>query len=371
MLKRMLLSFLGENNLHCIRGIAKSIKRRWLRIASRSELLCRVHALLFTRSFSLEARAVVAGQIKHFDNRANQEAMNYFLRRGIHRLEKGLIMPERRALFALDFIEDLVATYSRAVEVSLDVRELFWAQSVLSVYFDAVIDHPAIARAREMFRAIPVLQHEDQRPSSPYRQDREGPAPVLAQNLLALAERRRSVRFFKQERVPRHLLDAALSVAVLSPSACNRQPISFRVFDNPERASEVAQLAGGTAGFADNIPCTVAIVGRLRAYPYERDRHVIYIDGGLAAMSFMLTLETVGLASCPINWPDVRERELAMARLLELEDDERVVMLIAVGKPDPGVMVPASTKLSPDVFRTYADSVEVLPAESKTAPITK
>ena len=49
----------------------------------------------------------------------------------------------------------------------------------------------------------------------------------------------------------------------------------------------------------------IVIVGELDAYEYDRDRHLIYIDGSLAAMTFMLALETLGLSSCPINWSGV------------------------------------------------------------------
>jgi nitroreductase len=70
-------------------------------------------------------------------------------------------------------------------------------------------------------------------------------------------------------------------------------------------------------------------------------------------MSFVLALETLGLASCCINWPDVESRERGMASLLRLEPDERVVMLIALGYPDPDAMVPASGKKSLDTVRRY------------------
>jgi len=92
------------------------------------------------------------------------------------------------------------------------------------------------------------------------------------------------------------------------------------------------------------LPAIGAVIGRLRAYPEERDRHVIYIDGALAAMSFMLALETVGLSSCAINWPDVAAHEEKIAKLLGLAPDERVVMLIGFGHADPDGKIPYSAK---------------------------
>lgn len=51
-----------------------------------------------------------------------------------------------------------------------------------------------------------------------------------------------------------------------------------------EKAVATAKCVGGATDFAENLPAMIAIVGDLSAYPYERDRHLIYIDGSLAAM---------------------------------------------------------------------------------------
>ena len=62
---------------------------------------------------------------------------------------------------------------------------------------------------------------------------------------------------------------------------------------------------------------------------------LVYIDGSLAAMQLMLALESLGLSSCSINWPDVEERERQLAKILGLAYQERTVMLLAVGYADP------------------------------------
>jgi nitroreductase len=94
----------------------------------------------------------------------------------------------------------------------------------------------------------------------------------------------------------------------------------------------------------------VVLLGDLGCYPEERDRHVPYIDASLAAMQFMLALETLGLASCPINWPDIEGRERVMDRELALPRHLRPVMLIALGYPDPAGGVPFSAKKSSELL---------------------
>ncbi len=79
-------------------------------------------------------------------------------------------------------------------------------------------------------------------------------------------------------------------------------------------------------------------------------------DASLAAMQFMLALETLGLASCPINWPDIEPLERRMDRELGLPPHLRPVMLIALGYPDPKGGVPYSAKKGADLLlRTEND----------------
>ena len=109
----------------------------------------------------------------------------------------------------------------------------------------------------------------------------------------------------------------------------------------------------GTTGFASNFPCVVVVVGKLRAFPKVRDRHLPYIDGALAVMAFQFALEVQGIGSCCINWPDIPKLERKMAKTLGLSTDERPVMLVSLGYPDPDGQVPYSQKKSLDEIRSY------------------
>lgn len=331
------------------------VQMRWLAVVQKSEFLCRLHTLILSRDLSLEARAVISGRLKSLENRKSTEAVNYFLRRGVHRIEKGMIMPERRSLFALGYIQELTQAFSQAVAANGDPEELAWAHGVLSAYFSLVDNDPVVQAARDVFEAAGYEPEKVDSPTTPYFRESYSEPPVNPDAFLKLARLRRSVRFYEPQPVPRELLDRAVEMAALSPSACNRQPFEFKIFDDPESTKRISALAGGTAGFSHQIPCLIVIVGRLRAYVHARDRHAIYVDGGLAAMSLMFALETLELASCPINWPDVRNQELAMAKALGLSADERVVMLVSVGYAQSDTKIAASKKVALGLLRTYED----------------
>lgn len=311
---------------------------------------------LASDAFTREHNAVFAGR-ERYGKLASKGDQKYLLRRNTHMLEKGLIMRPRRPAFALDYIGDTVDCYNSLAngDTEVDAAELQWAHDVLAQYFDVTSDHPTIESARSRFEQ--GVMGADERSTSPglspYVRDLETPSPVSYEDMLKLSQHRRSVRWFSDQKVERELIDKAMLVAGLSPSACNRQPFEFRVFDDPELVQEVAAIPMGTRGYVHNIPVFVVIVGDLSAFFSERDRHLIYTDGCLAAMSFLYALETLGLSTCCVNWPDISEFEEAMAAKLSLRTDQRPVMCIAVGYPDPDGMVPFSQKKSLQELRKY------------------
>jgi nitroreductase len=257
-------------------------------------------------------------------------------------------------VFATDYIEETVAVLTRQVaDDQKQDPERRWACAVLTDYFRVTDPGPQTDRARARFNGFSSTGQNPNEPLVPYKRDLRDPPSVSYEALWALAQRRRSVRWFLPKPTPRDLIDKAIEIAAQSPSACNRQPFIFRVFDDPESVKQIAAIPMGTTGYADNIPAIVVIVGQLRHFSDERDRHLIYIDGSLAAMSFAFALETLGLSSCMINWPDVEHLETRMASLIGLEADERPVMLIAVGYPDPEGLVAASVKKPVALLRRY------------------
>ncbi|GAT34900.1 nitroreductase [Terrimicrobium sacchariphilum] len=265
-------------------------------------------------------------------------------------------MRPRRSLFATDYIGQTISAYLVVVgEDGKDPEradELKWCTSVLALYFQTIEGNDKTNALKKQFEEAGSSRFINLEGSVPYLRSSIQRSEVSYDQLLGLFRQRRSTRWFLDEPVPRDVLDKAVLAALQSPSACNRQPFQFRIIDGPE-VKQIASIPMGTSGYSGNIPVIVAVVGSLDAYFDERDRHVIYVDGALASMSFMLALETLGLASCPINWPDIEERERAMDKALDLKPWERPIMLMAVGKPDPTGGIPYSEKAPLSCMRRY------------------
>lgn len=335
------------------RHLRTSFKNTLLRVCVKSPKLSSFYYALFNSAMEREHQGVIYGKLQYQKSLTLTQEPQYLLRRNIHRLEKGLIMRPRRDIFALDYLAETVTAYQDLATKQNNVAqsELKWAYDVLSEYFSVVASHPVIDRAQALFATFDPIPGSSK--FIPYQRDLSQTPTVNYEQFLALSQRRRSVRWYLPKPVPRELIDRAITAAALSPSACNRQPFEFRVFDDPKLVQQVSSVPMGTAGFSQNFPAVVVVVGKLRAYYSERDRHVIYIDASLAAMSFMYALETLELSSCPINWPDIASKEQQMSQILGLEPDERVIMLISLGYPDPEGMVPYSQKKSLAEIRRY------------------
>lgn len=319
---------------------------------------------LFSGKFRREHLAVLKGRLIHKTelNSKCASGASYTLRRNVHRMEKGLIMRPRRKVFGLAFVEEtsilfheLAANETERVEKA---GMLVWARDVLQEYFDAVdLGNLTISRAYKIFQDSAPL-NSPLSDAKPYVRALNEPPSFSISQFHDLAVRRRSCRWFLEKAVPRAVIDQAIEIGTLAPSACNRQPFSFHIFDDPASAKKIGALPGGTKGFCHNFPCIAVLVGDLSAFPFERDRHLPYIDASLAAMGFQFALELEGVSSCCINWPDIESKERSISTALKLSGNQRVIMLIAFGYPDPTAMVPYSKKKSLDEirsYRTYAD----------------
>ena len=307
---------------------------------------------LFNRGLDRETKAVLAGRRIFELNRNSPNETSSLVRRNVHRLEKGILMRPRRSVFALDYVQETVDAYAHLIQEqdkNDDRRreELAWAHDVISEYFKITDKHPRTDKARETFRALADPSSLRAVTSIPYKRSSQDYQIPCYDALVQLSKQRRSVRWFKQIPVDRSLVLKALEVATQAPSACNRQPFIFRFYDDPEMLRKVAKLPGGTKGFAHNFPMIAVVIGELRNYYSEKDRHLIYIDSSLAVMSFIFALETLGLSSCCINWPDIKEAEEQARNILELEEDQRPIMFIAIGHADPEGLVAFSQKKPP------------------------
>jgi nitroreductase len=157
-------------------------------------------------------------------------------------------------------------------------------------------------------------------------------------NFLELVNRRQSVRRYEPGRkIPRAALERCLEAARLAPSACNSQPWTFVVVDDPEKVRALAEESCGHAPYAMNKFATdcsalVAVVTEKMKWAARigaQFRGVQYslVDIGIACEHLVLQAAEEGLGSCWLGWFD----ENAVKRRLDIPRAKKVDLLICLG----------------------------------------
>ncbi len=239
--------------------------------------------------------------------------------------------------------------------------------AVIPAHYDMFAGNTAPVEAfaeylRVKYPHLPVIlpRHGD-----PVRiEARRGPAPASSTPLpaedsgfLALARRRYSVRAYTGQPVARDTLDRCLEAARLAPSACNSQPWTFIVVDQPAVREAIADAAGGGMlplnHFVHQAPVLVVAVAETptalaRVGAVVKDKPLRLMDVAIAAEHLCLQAADEGLGTCMLGWfNEARVREL-----LGIPATARPVLLLTLGYPATAEAPPRNRKPL-DVIRAW------------------
>lgn len=358
MLKKLKTTVKNIMAVPAVRKGYDAANRITLSVFASNRVFATIYSLFGFATFNREQYAVLRARRNYYRNlKKGGRGTRVELRRNIHRLEKGIIMQPRRPVFARDYIGETLDFYAEAIadKENLDASELEWAHDVLTRYFSYVKQgaDETVEGARSTFDGLSQSYSRKKAEKFPYEKKDAAVSDISYEQMHNLSLQRRSVRWFKKKKVPQKLIDQAMLVARQAPTACNRLPYEFKIFTDEDKVKRVADIPFGAGGYSHQIPAIAVVVGKLDSYFSPRDRHAIYVDSSLAAMSFIYGLETLGLSSCVINWPDFEPLEMKMQKTLGLDTSERVVMLIAIGYADEKGGIPYSAKKELDTIRSY------------------
>lgn len=299
---------------------------------------------IFFPSYYSEKKAVYKGIHKYYYDLNKRKNALYCLRRNLHRIEKGISHNNPKPVFGINYIEETIKAFEIEANRNKDQKTLNWATGVLKLYFDKVDNNnKIISGCKKKFENALSDGFTYNLNYHTVADSKRNNKPNL-EFVKKLLESRKSIRWFSNKKVEQDILIKVAELANSAPSACNRQPIKIHIYDNPETIFQISSLPLGATTFYKNVPVFILFIGSLDAYFSERDRHTIYVDGGLLAMNFMLALEAHGLSSCPINWPDIASKNKKLARIIGLEDYEKCVMCLAVGYADENQIIPLSIR---------------------------
>lgn len=175
-------------------------------------------------------------------------------------------------------------------------------------------------------------------------------------DFLSLILRRQSVRGYLSKAVEPEKLDRCLEAARLAPSACNAQPWTLIVVDNPELKNQLADFTADRLlplnHWTKQAPIHLVMVvespnvtSRIGAAIKKRD--FPWIDLGIAAEHFCLQAAAEGLGTCMLGW----FKEGPVKSLLDIPPRKRVGLIITLGYPSDGHVRPKVRKSLEDIVR--------------------
>ncbi len=153
-----------------------------------------------------------------------------------------------------------------------------------------------------------------------------------------------SLREFSPVVVEDDIIEKAISLAMKTPSACNRQPWYIYHIADPEIKKAALKLQTGNAGFGDRIPNLLVIAADLNAFIPGQEHYQHWIDGGMFSMSTIYALHSLGVASCCLNWSQTPGADKSLRKIVNIQGSHSIIMMLAVGWPDEENLVCVSPR---------------------------
>jgi len=201
-----------------------------------------------------------------------------------------------------------------------------------------------------------------------------------AQNFHELVARRRTVRDFSDRPVPREIIAACVQAAGQAPSGANMQPWHFEVVGDPVIKKEIRLAAeeeeqrfyDGRANqewldalaplgtdaqkpFLETAPWLIVIFEQRYGLDPDGEKTRFYYTKesvGLASGFLIAAVHNAGLASLT-HTPSPMA---FLNRILDRPASEKPFLLLVVGYPAEGAMVPGITRKDPDQFIQFREA---------------
>ena len=158
----------------------------------------------------------------------------------------------------------------------------------------------------------------------------------MIMSLLEIMEKRRSIRSYTGESIPKGKLETILAAGLLSASGRKRRPWEFIVVQDKETLLKLSKSRAHGASMLEQAGAAIVVF----ADPKKTD--VWTEDCSIAMANMHLMADSLGIGSC---WIQVRMREAADGRttdeyvkeLLNVPDNYTIEAILSLGIPKESV----------------------------------
>jgi len=121
---------------------------------------------------------------------------------------------------------------------------------------------------------------------------------------LDLIKERRSVRVFNGKKIPKEDIFPIIEAGIWAPTGCNNQELRFLILEKDEEINELLKFKPFFKRVSTILLvfCDMSLPTSKKMYQQlKHERHLPYIDTGLALMNMVLYAKTKGIDSCIFN----------------------------------------------------------------------
>lgn len=151
-----------------------------------------------------------------------------------------------------------------------------------------------------------------------------------------LAEKRRSIRKYSDQKVEQEKIDTLMEVALRSPTARGSRSWEFIVVTDPKMLEQISVARPGGTAFIKDASVAIVVCG-------DTSKSALWVENcSIAAVSIQYAATSLGLGS---RWAHMRGKDYNeeqssrdyLAELLGCPDNVDIECVIALGYPDEKV----------------------------------
>jgi nitroreductase len=273
-----------------------------------------------------------------------------------HVVEKGLTMPNRRFVFGVAILRDLMKLINSFVSrYGKDEPQVIHAIGVIKAYYELHLnngienvdgDPDFFSKINEFLDKWPMVPAANQihTNSESYFSARMSSFPEFSAS-------RKTLRHYSDKDLPIERIRSAVQLALNTPSACNRQHCKVYCITQQDKINQVLEIQKGSRGFGHLANKLVVVTSNLEDVLWIGERNDAFVNGGLFLMNLCYALHWEKVAHCILNWSRTPAEDMALRKLIPLKDSETVIALLTCGEvPDEFEIASSPRKNIDNVF---------------------
>ncbi|WP_262110853.1 nitroreductase family protein [Aeromonas sp. Marseille-Q5825] len=254
-----------------------------------------------------------------------------------HSVEKGLLFSKTKPRFAQQRIQNLHPSLSlNLIKENVNRSQIRVAYQVMCEYYELhqrmrvdISDYYTQAQYIEYKDILGNYYSEEFKGAIDYQRD-DFYSSVSA-DFLCFSNSRKSVREYTGELVPAALIEQSISLALNTPSVCNRQACKVYLLEDKERIDKLLAIQGGLTGYTENINQVLLLTVDRNYFYTVGERNQLYIDGGMFLMNMLYALHFYKIANCPANWGKLIQEEKLLTGIVDISESEKIICVIPIG----------------------------------------